>query len=157
MVREPDAGLRLTLPFFGLRLGSHYTVQLTNQTVASLQTSPTDSTAGYRLGADGKEYQLRSNVSAGAWVEITGFEWLEPKDGFEADLYECLATITVGALTTGTAGSWLALTADRSWTVTRTNDAAGTDTCTFTLDIRKIGTTINLASATITLNAEVQL
>ena len=140
------------LPFFGLTLPRAFTVTLSNANPHPITVSPTDCTAGFRLGTDGKIY---TTVTSGIYTEAVGVQWLDPKDPVQADLYECLATVTSGTLTTGTAGSWLALTSDRTWTKDRTSDVAGTDTCIFTLAIRQIGTTNNLASATITLDAEV--
>ena len=145
------------LPFFGLTLSSAYRVSLQGKTVNANGATPTNVTAGFRLGADGKVYRARTQVGGGAYEEVSAGsnEWLDPHDGVAADAYECQATVTAGALTSGTAGSWLALTSDREWEVTRTNDVLGTDTCTFTLEIRRIGTTVVLNSASITLNAEV--
>ena len=142
------------LPFFGLTLPKGFRVGLTNTTVNDITVTPADCTAGFRLGADGKKY-ITNATGSGTFIDAGGNEWLFPNDALEADLYECFATVTSGSLTSGTAGSWLALTSNRDWTKVRTNDAAGTDTCIFTLDIRLIGTSTVLATATITLNAEV--
>jgi hypothetical protein len=144
----------VTLPFFGMPFAGAFAVSLTNTTVTDITVSPSDCTAGLRLGTDGKKYAT-NGAGGGTFAEAVSAEWLYPKDAQQADLYECFATVTGGALTSGTAGSWLALSSSRDWTVVRTSDLAGTDSCTFTLAIRLIGTTTNLASATITLNAEV--
>lgn len=142
------------LPFSGLTIPRAFTVALSNHNPRPVTTSPTDCEAGFELGTDGKIYKTDLN---GVYAEVVGVQWLDPKDALEADRYECLATVTSGSLTSGTAGSWLALTSARRWTKVRTNDAAGTDSCAFTLAIRQIGTANNLASATITLDAEVTL
>lgn len=140
------------LPFSGLTLPRSFTVTIADATVDNLTISPADCTAGYRLGTDGKRY---TSDSAGSFSETVGLEWLDPKDALEADLYECFATVTAGSLTTGTAGSWLALSSNRDWTKTRTSDAAGSESVTFTLAIRRIGMSTNLDTATIQLIAEV--
>lgn len=68
--------------------------------------------------------------------------------------YEVKATLTSGALTTGTTGSWLALSSNRSWSVTDSSSGiASSADATFTLQIRATGTTTVLDSATITLTA----
>jgi hypothetical protein len=142
------------LPFFGLTLPKGFLLSLTNTTVNDLVTTPTDCTAGFRLGADGKKY-ITDGGGSGTFVAAGGNEALFPASDLEADLYEWQATVTLGSLTSGTAGSWLPWTANLDWTKTRTNDAAGTDTVVFTLDGRLIGTSTTLVTATITLNAEV--
>jgi hypothetical protein len=68
--------------------------------------------------------------------------------------YEVKATLTSGSLTTGTTGSWLALSSNRSWSKTDTTAGNGGVAAAFTLQIRAAGTTTVLDSATITLEAE---
>lgn len=142
------------LPFFGLTILRAFVVTLSGRTITASTTSPADCTSGFRLGTDGKIYRTDTGGS-GTFQEIAGLEWLDPKDALEADRFECFATVTAGALTSGVTGSWLALSSDREWTVTRTNDTTGTDTATITLSIRRIGMSTNLASASITINATV--
>lgn len=146
----------MTLPFYALLLPTHYALSLTNRTVLGTATSPADAKGGFRLGTDGKIYQARSHVSSGAYVEITGLQWLDPHDATHADAYECFATLDSGTLTAGTTGSWLALSSDRDWERERTDNALGTDTATITIQIRRVGYTEVLASAQIVLSAEVQ-
>ena len=63
--------------------------------------------------------------------------------------------MTTGSLSSGTSGSWLSLGTTRDWTVsTNTGSAPYYKECIFTVEIRKIGTTTVLDSATITLQAE---
>lgn len=66
--------------------------------------------------------------------------------------YEARFTITSGALSTGTAGTWLNLGTSRAWTVTR--NTVGTSTCQGTVEIRDAATLTVLATATITLEAD---
>lgn len=141
------------MPFVGMSGAPSYTVNLTTRTVTNVEITPVDSTAGYRLGTNGNLYLTDD---AGTNILQLGAEWLRPLDDFAADTYECFATVTAGTLTTGTAGSWIALSSNRDWTKTRTSDAVGVDTVVFTLEIRLIGSTNTLATATITLTAEVQ-
>ena len=67
--------------------------------------------------------------------------------------YEVKATVTSGSLTTGTTGSWLALSSNRSWSLTDSTQNNVDETATMTLQIRLVGETSNLDSATITFTA----
>jgi hypothetical protein len=67
--------------------------------------------------------------------------------------YEVKATLTSGSLTTGTTDSWLALSSNRSWSVTDSTQNNAPKSASFTLQIRATGTTTVLDSATITLTA----
>jgi hypothetical protein len=67
--------------------------------------------------------------------------------------YEVKATVTSGAITSGTTGSWLSLSSDRSWALTDSDQDDVEVDATFTLQIRSAGTTTVLDSATITLQA----
>jgi hypothetical protein len=69
--------------------------------------------------------------------------------------YEVKATVTSGSVT-GTTGSWLSLSSNRSWSITDTTQDGAARTATMTLSIRATGTTTNLDQATITLSADFQ-
>lgn len=68
--------------------------------------------------------------------------------------YECRATLTSGTFTSGTAGSWLALTSTRTWSVTQSG-SVGTKGAIFTLEIRNASTLEVYDSATIDIHATV--
>ncbi len=116
------------LPFFG-NLPSAGQVQLTAHVVQSHVTDPADAEAGLRVGSDGKIYQR--TTSGGAYVLIAGNEWLD--QAIDPGKYSCRVTVNSGSLTTGTAGSWLPLTADRDFT--RTQTVVGQSIVDFTLEI----------------------
>ena len=67
--------------------------------------------------------------------------------------YEVKATLNSGSLTSGTTGSWLALSSNRTWTVTDTTQDDIAQTATLTIQIRATGTTTVLDSSAITLSA----
>lgn len=99
--------------------------------------------AGYRLNTSGIAEKL---------VRIT-YTTLETWLAFgSASNYECRATLDSGALTSGTTGSWLALSSSREWKVER--GAAGNSSATITVEIRNASTLVVIDSATITLEAE---
>lgn len=127
-------------------------VYVSSRTHGAVVTNPDDARAGYRLGTDGILYLGGSILGSEVYVPITG-EWLIPPDAVAADLYECMATLTSGTVTSGTTGSWLSLASDRTWTKDET--VVGTASVTFRIDVRLIGSSELLASALITLNAVV--
>lgn len=99
-------------------------------------------TAGYALQNDG-------DVSTANAGDIG--DWIAPKSAAGAD-YEARATVLTGALTTGTTGSWLALSTTREWSVTQSG-GAGTTECVLLIEIRAAGGGSPLASAQVTLVA----
>lgn len=78
-------------------------------------------------------------------------DWIDPKANAPSD-YEVQATLNAGTLTSGTTGSWLALTSNRSWTLTQVTVGVAIQV-DLTIEIRK-GSGATLASATVTLDAE---
>ena len=103
-------------------------------------------TATYTLESDGDV--VRATTPLGS-SDIG--DWITPKASAPSD-YEVRATLNSGTLTSGTTGSWLALTSNRSWTLTQATVGAA-DQVDLTIEIRK-GSGATLASATVTLDAE---
>lgn len=132
------------MAFFGASAaanGSIGEVAISNANPSDTAISPSVATATYSLTNAG------SVTSTG---EAGGF-WLDPQVGMED--FECRATVTSGSLTSGTTGSWLALSTTRSWTVQQS--VVGTKLATMTIEIRRIGETTVLGSATVSFSAEV--
>lgn len=103
-------------------------------------------TATYTLESDG---DVVTATTPGGSVDAG--DWIDPKASAPSD-YEVRATLNSGTLTSGTTGSWLALTSNRSWTLTRVVIGAATQV-DLTIEIRK-GSGATLASASVTLDAE---
>ena len=103
-------------------------------------------TATYTLESDG---DVMSATTGGGSVDQG--DWISPKASAPSD-YEVQATLVSGTLSTGTTGSWLALSSNRSWTLQRVTVGVATQV-TLTIEIRK-GSGAVLASATVTLDAE---
>lgn len=141
------------LPFFGLTLPSGFSVNIADVTITYTTADPADAFTGYRLGTDGITSNRAGNSGSSYINDPRG--WLEPRDGAAADSYECFATLNSGTLTSGTTGSWLALTADRTWTVDQT--VVGIKQAQITVQIRLIGTATVLDTAVITFYAQVEL
>ena len=103
-------------------------------------------TATYTLESDG---DVVTATTPGGSVDAG--DWIDPKASAPSD-YEVQATLNAGTLTSGTTGSWIALTSNRSWTLTRLTVGAATQV-DLTIEIRK-GAGATLASANVTLDAE---
>lgn len=119
-------------------------ISITDQNISYSSGGLTQSTAGYRLNANGQAEANEQNSYS------TLEQWCTPTSA--ASNYEVRATMNYGTLASGTVGSWLALSSSREWTVFAsigTNEQAG-----FTVEIRRTGTTTVLDSATITLEAD---
>lgn len=123
--------------------GSSDSVTLNNATLSRIVAGGT-ATFIYRLGSDGKVYHNRTGSYVAQYAWTTG----APGN------YEARATVTSGALTGGTSGSWLSLSSNRDWTV---QDNAADDRAMFaylTMEIRDVATGTVRATATINLIAE---
>lgn len=121
-------------------------VAISNYNVDDSVTDPANAQANYRLNSNGaiEMYREQDGIysSIGTWLVI----------GANSD-YEARATVLSGSLSSGTTGSWLALSTTREWARARTT--VGTASCSFTLEIRKVSDGQIVDTATITLDAEV--
>lgn len=120
-------------------------VAITNQTLSHLTASPSPCRDGYSLNADGIAYEQKQLAFAA--IE----NWIVPNSA--APAYEVFVTVTAGTLSTGTAGSWLPLSSTQTWTVLQTS--IGGKSATISVQIRKVGTTTILTTASISMTAEV--
>lgn len=68
--------------------------------------------------------------------------------------YEARATLNSGSLTSGTTGSWLALSSSREWTVTDSVFDLNPVEAEILVEIRNATTLAVIDSATVTLSAE---
>lgn len=100
-------------------------------------------TAAYQLDSIGRIFR----VVNGSATQIGN--WVIP--ALEASNYEVYATGTEGFITGSPLGSWLALSSTRQWTVTQGTYGERSDI--LIVEIRKIGTTTVLDTATIGLTA----
>ena len=138
----PSSGTISLSQFYGLSaeqitLGASYTVASTG---AGTQTP------SFTLESDGDI--VRATTPLGS-ADIG--DWINPKAAAPSD-YEVRATLNSGTLSSGTTGSWLALSTTRAWTLTRFVVGAA-DPVELTIEIRK-GSGSVLDSTTVTLDAE---
>ena len=124
------------------------TVQITISNVTTTNTrAGTAATAKYELQSDGDIYRSSANANPDVYVG----DWIEPRASAGGG-YECKVTINTGSLTTGTSGSWLALSSTRTWTIVQ--GSMGSGNVNFTVEIRQVGSSTTLDSAIIDLTAE---
>lgn len=124
-------------------------VKIFNAAISSSSTSPTNASAAYRISSTGSIDSVRSpegTTSLGSWVVPTT----------SASKYEAMATVTSGTLTTGTTGSFISCAASPTWTRAATTTVGSPFEAIITVDIRLIGTTTVLTTASITLTADKQ-
>jgi hypothetical protein len=106
-------------------------------------------TATYTLESDG---DVMSATTGGGSVDEG--DWIDPKANAPSN-YEVQATLNGGTLTLGSSatGSWLALTSNRSWSVTQIVNSGSSNAADLTIEIRK-GSGATLATASVNLEAE---
>lgn len=117
--------------------------QLTDQNVSS--TGALSRTAGYRLNTSGIAESLiqAAYTTLETWLLIGA-----------SSAYECRATLNSGTLSSGTTGSWLALSSSREWTCVDSISDASPVEANLTIEIRNASTLVVQDSATVTLYAE---
>jgi hypothetical protein len=103
-------------------------------------------------------FYVNSNGSVQATTFNSGivdsYDWITPTTG--STTYFVRATLNSGSLTSGTTGTWLALTSDRSWSVQRLENNPGLQIANLTIAISSNSSGTNIvASASISLQAEV--
>ena len=118
------------------------TVTINNGTVSNFQVGGS-STASITFNSNGT---VSSVGNAGTYTT----DWIDPTSAAPDD-YEIRATISSGTMTSGTFGSWLALTSNRTWSKTQFN--VGNSSAQVLFEIRK-GSGSVLDSGTITFNVE---
>lgn len=102
------------------------------------------------------------NINSNGTVVVTGdnlgtlasYNWITPTTG--STTYYVRADLISGTFTSGTTGTWLALTSDRSWRIVYLSNLPGNNSATATFQIAtdSAGTNV-VVSAEITLEAVV--
>lgn len=128
--------------FFGG--GQVVTISLSNQNIGD-----------YNYGAAGAFYTLDNDGFVYAEISTSGGryvvgQWCDPVTA--SGNYEARATLVSGSITSGTFGTWLALSSDRTWVVG--GNAPFYGSCTFDISIRDTATQTVRATARITLTAQ---
>jgi len=114
---------------------------LSNQTLFTASGGLNPTTTTYEIRTTGKAFDGLGNLLEDVVLPSSS-----------TANYEVRATFVSGTVPSGTFGSWLRLNALRQWSLTAT---AGTNrTCTFTIEIRPVGGSTTIDSATIELTAD---
>ena len=121
------------MALMGAGSGATDQLQLVGYSATISEALPVTGGLGYRLTSGGKEESGFGSASSISYFEEGN--WVVPNGS--ASLYEVRATVTSGAVTSGTTGSWLSLGTTREWTLTR--DTVGNSAVSLTIDIRLIG------------------
>jgi hypothetical protein len=144
----PSSGAISIRNFYGT---SNVLISITNQNISGFTFTPDVSETIYSLGGllgqDGKVYEV---TTYSGYVELE--QWCTPTSA--ASNYEAFVTVTSGSLASGITGSWVSLNVARQWSVSEAS-SGNSQICTFTIQIRKIGTATVLDTATITIEAGV--
>ena len=138
----PSNGTISIRNFYGT---SNTVISITDQSIADF--SSVYAYAYYILTNGGL---VQGDTSSGGTTTLE--TWCTPTS--QAGNYEALVTVTSGSLSGGTVGSWVALSTSRAWFVQEFSSGSS-NLCTFTVQIRRIGTSTTLDTATITLEAVV--
>jgi hypothetical protein len=126
-------------------------ITLTGATIADTDTfGSLSSSAQLNVNSNGTVTADVLNDLAPPYI-LAADDWVVPKDVAPSD-YEVRATLNSGSLSSGTVGSWLALTSNRSWSVSAVGSSSS-QTADLTLEIRQ-GANV-LASAVYSLSASV--
>lgn len=114
-----------------------------NVSVSAFEISPTDAQASFRMGADGHWYT--SDTSVISYVDRGS--WITPNS--RANAYEVRFTVTAGSTPSGDpTGTWLAMSADRTWTLRETTNGLAIKSTTFTLEIRRAADGVVVSTTT---------
>jgi len=124
-------------------------VSIGNDTISALSLSPTDASATYQLNANGAIQGIRNGSTAAEGTWLLG--------GAASDFY-VVATLQSGSLDGGSGtGAPLNLGTTRNWTRTRTVNTSGSNSAVLLLEIYDVLTNTLQDSATITLEATVEV
>ena len=112
--------------------------------VEAFEFYPGAAYAGIRLTSAGA---VETEETEAVWGNVD--TWLT--EGANTD-FQCRWTTTSGTLTSGTNGSWEALSSTRTWEKVRST-GVGSSTVVGTLEIRRTSDSVVVASATVSLQA----
>lgn len=121
--------------------GGGVAASISSRTVSKIVASGFSATATYQLNNNGNVYN-HGGVNLETWLD----------SGVNTN-FDVRATLASGdALTSGTLGTWQALSTTREWSLTAAVDL--TKSSTLTVEIRNSSTLAVLTTATINLSAE---
>jgi hypothetical protein len=135
----------LIAAFGAIGTGAQITLAASYSVFAN-NTVPLNASASIEFQSDG------DIITVGDLGSVDEGDWISPKASAPGS-YEIRATLVSGDTPSGTLGSWLALTSNRTWTNNKPGAAPGVRSCQLTIEIR-LGSTV-LDTTTVDLYAEV--
>jgi hypothetical protein len=144
----PSSGTISIQNFYGT---SKVVYRLDTDIYIDFALSPTDARVTFSVNSDGTV--LVTGDTSGT---LDSYNWLTPTTGSTS--YYVRATPTSGTFSSGTTGTWLALTSNRTWITEFTSNSPGSKSTTADIEIAtdSAGTNV-VVSASITLTAEVDV
>lgn len=122
-------------------------VNINNETASKVKTDGTAATASFTFRTD-RTVKDQDNANLDA-------SWLD--SGYSAADYQIRVTKVSGTTPVGTLNSWLALSSNRTWSLTDDAGAAGSKSCVLTVEIRDAAAPNTIRdTATYTLEADSQ-
>ena len=126
--------------------GGRFALLPSDIAITDITAAPNDALARFLLNSNGTYTCIGSIAPAnGTWLRGTGTG---------AD-YEARVTVTSGAFTSGTVGSWVSLGVNQAWEVEETG--VGVVTAEGTVEIRDAVSGVIFTSCNLTLTAEASL
>jgi len=128
-----------------------FTVDLpaSQQDVDDWEIDPTNAAAGWRCLTNGT---VAARQGGGPGSYVYNHDWGTPTGGTPGNDYDVMATLNSGT-NPGSTGTWLALTINRTWSLSQTS--IGSKTCNLTISIRPAGGGATINSQTYTITATV--
>jgi len=134
-------------------------VTVNDHTVQNAITfAPATVSAGIKANRDGNIQTGSSTTNVNpTYSNVGGREWASIPGATVGDDYEVRMVTGTGTVSTGSdvLDTWLPLTSDREWKVTRTT--SGAKVFTGTLEVRKVGDTAPLDSGAVSLTASIEI
>lgn len=137
--------------FFLLPTSKAATVTLSGETTTALDDDPSDAYARIKIDQDGNVYES-ADTGTPSWVQVdTAADWVRPTGAAPGSYEVRYTSLTGDALDSATAAvdTWYSLSSG-DYTLVQSRATVGTDTCTFTIEIRSGATTLDSASYTLT-------
>jgi hypothetical protein len=135
----------VSIQHFSLATGLSRPVYLTNFSASAFAFSPASASAIARLTSAG---EVERSLNGGGYTNIS--TWL--RAGIGAG-YECQMVMVSGTNFVGTLNTWLALSSNRSWSLSQSG--VGTTSGIGTLSIRPVGGGV-IASCQVSIDAVVE-
>lgn len=145
----PASGVISLSDFYGTASGP--TIEIGDGTISDVVVSPAGAVATLTIKNDGT---ISTSGNGGSYTDTA---WADPTGVGTGDDYEIQVTATGsgGTSFTGTLGSWVALTTDKSWTLSQTGTGNGSRD--LTVSIRDTATSTVQDTASITLSVLVTI